>query len=76
MTTLLLVKGNSGNDVATLRKRLAAVRAKAADIRRLREAVPGPGPDRYLAPEIEATVRLLGSGDLLAAAEVASRGQA
>jgi histidine ammonia-lyase len=31
--------------------------------------VPGPGPDRYLAPEIEAAVRLVTSGEAVAAAE-------
>ena len=34
----------------------------------LRERVAGPGPDRFLAPAIEATVELLRSGALLAAA--------
>ena len=35
----------------------------------LRESVPGPGPDRHLAPEIEAAVRGVQDGSLLAAAE-------
>jgi histidine ammonia-lyase len=35
----------------------------------LRVAVPGPGPDRHLAPEIEAAVDLVSSGRALAAAE-------
>jgi histidine ammonia-lyase len=34
----------------------------------LREHVDGPGPDRYLAPEIEHAVRLTRDGTLLAAA--------
>ncbi|GAA3166690.1 histidine ammonia-lyase [Planomonospora alba] len=38
----------------------------------LREAVPGPGPDRFLAPEIEAVVRMIGDGTLVAAAEKAT----
>jgi histidine ammonia-lyase len=55
--------------------------ARAADLRggdtapvtrsvraHLRQSVPGPGPDRYLAPEIEETVRLVASGELLEAA--------
>jgi histidine ammonia-lyase len=33
----------------------------------LREAVPGPGPDRFLAPEIEAAFQLVRSGRLVAA---------
>jgi histidine ammonia-lyase len=36
--------------------------ATAAVLRRLREQVPGPGPDRYLAPEIETAVQLVTSG--------------
>jgi histidine ammonia-lyase len=31
--------------------------------------VAGPGPDRWLAPEIEAAVQLVASGQVLAAAE-------
>ncbi|MCF3122497.1 histidine ammonia-lyase [Streptomyces arenae] len=38
----------------------------------LREAVPGPGPDRYLAPEIEATLRYVVSGRALEAARSAA----
>lgn len=34
----------------------------------LRERVGGPGPDRFLAPDIEAAVQLLASGEVLAAA--------
>jgi histidine ammonia-lyase len=37
----------------------------------VREHVAGPGPDRHLAPEIEATVDLVRSGALVRAAEVA-----
>ncbi|MFF2406165.1 histidine ammonia-lyase [Streptomyces sp. NPDC058092] len=35
----------------------------------LRETVEGPGPDRWLAPEIEATVQYVASGGAIAAAE-------
>ena len=52
-----------------LRGPLTASPATAAVIRRLRNEVPGAGPDRFLAPEIEATDGLLGSGALVAAAE-------
>ena len=34
----------------------------------LRERVGGPGPDRFLAPDIEAAVQLLASGEVLAVA--------
>jgi histidine ammonia-lyase len=43
--------------------------ATAAVVARLRESVAGPGPDRHLAPEIEATVVGVRDGSLLAAAE-------
>jgi histidine ammonia-lyase len=43
--------------------------ATAAVVRTLRESVPGAGPDRHLAPEIEAAVRGVQSGSLLDAAE-------
>lgn len=43
--------------------------ATAAVVARLRAEVAGPGPDRLLAPEIDAAVRLVGDGSLLRAAE-------
>ena len=52
-----------------LRAPLGPAPATGAVIARLREDVTGPGPDRYLSPEIEATVALVRSGGLLAAAE-------
>jgi histidine ammonia-lyase len=52
-----------------LRAPLAPSPAHAAVIAALRETVPGPGPDRFLAPEIEATVRFLADGSARRAAE-------
>ncbi|WP_404800383.1 histidine ammonia-lyase [Actinomadura rudentiformis] len=43
--------------------------ATGAVVAKLRERVPGPGPDRYLAPEIAAATELVRNGDLVAAAE-------
>ncbi|MCP9971005.1 histidine ammonia-lyase [Actinomadura madurae] len=43
--------------------------ATAAVVAKLREAVPPPGPDRYLAPEIAAATALVRDGSLVAAAE-------
>jgi histidine ammonia-lyase len=43
--------------------------ATGAVVARLREDVPGAGPDRHLAPEIDAAVRGVQNGTLLAAAE-------
>jgi histidine ammonia-lyase len=52
-----------------LRGPLQPAPATAAVLRRLRRDVPGPGPDRHLAPEIDATLAAVRSGDLLAAAQ-------
>ncbi|HHU38826.1 MAG TPA: histidine ammonia-lyase, partial [Propionibacterium sp.] len=42
--------------------------ATAAVVAAIRERVPGPGPDRYLAPEIESVVGLVASGAVVEAA--------
>jgi histidine ammonia-lyase len=52
-----------------LRAPLAPAPATAAALSALREHVPGPGPDRHLAPELAAAEALVASGALLAAAE-------
>jgi histidine ammonia-lyase len=52
-----------------LRAPLEPSPATAAVVRLLREQVPGPGPDRHLAPEIEAAVGLVTSGAVVAAVE-------
>jgi histidine ammonia-lyase len=52
-----------------LRAPLRPATATAAAVAALRTAVPGPGPDRYLSPEIEAAVSLVRSGALLSAVE-------
>jgi histidine ammonia-lyase len=52
-----------------LRAPLTPASATSAVVRLLRSSVPGPGPDRHLAPEIEAAVRGVQDGSLLAAAE-------
>ncbi|XRQ16700.1 histidine ammonia-lyase [Actinomadura welshii] len=43
--------------------------ATAAVVAKLREAVPPPGPDRHLAPEIAAATAMVVDGSLVAAAE-------
>ena len=43
----------------------------AAALAVLRSRVPGPGPDRYLAPELAAVEELVRSGAVLAAVEEA-----
>jgi histidine ammonia-lyase len=52
-----------------LRAPLAPARGTAAALAALRELVPGPGPDRYLAPELGAAESLIESGEVLAAVE-------
>ena len=52
-----------------MRSPLSPAPATAAVIALLRRHVEGPGPDRYLAPEIAAAVELVQSGAVVAAAE-------
>jgi histidine ammonia-lyase len=52
-----------------LRSPLAPAPGTAAALGALRESVPGPGPDRFRAPELAAAERLVASGELLAAVE-------
>jgi histidine ammonia-lyase len=54
-----------------LRAPLAAATGTAAVVAGLRETVQGPGPDRYLSPEIEAAVQYVVSGGAVAAAQSA-----
>ena len=54
-----------------LRQPLRPAAATGAVVAALRERVPGPGPDRHLAPEIAAAVDLVRSGALVAAANSA-----
>jgi len=49
-------------------RRMSPSATSAAVIARLRERVPGPGPDRHIAPEIRHAVDLLASGALVDAA--------
>jgi histidine ammonia-lyase len=52
-----------------LRAPLTPAAATGAVVSALRQTVQGPGPDRFLAPEIEATVRFVSDGSALRAAE-------
>jgi len=52
-----------------LRAPLAPAPATGAVLAGLRAVAPGPGPDRYLAPEIEAAIRYLADGSAVQAAE-------
>ena len=52
-----------------LRAPLAPAPATKAVVRALRKKVAGPGPDRYLAPEVALAVEVVKSGLLLSVAE-------
>lgn len=54
-----------------LRAPLTPAPATAAVVKALRDHVAGPGPDRFLAPEIEAAATMVGTGAMVAAAESA-----
>jgi histidine ammonia-lyase len=52
-----------------LRSPLRPAPATGAVVTALRATVPGPGPDRFLAPEIQSAVELVAAGDVVRAAE-------
>jgi histidine ammonia-lyase len=52
-----------------LRAPLAPAAATGAVVAALRATTPGPGPDRFMAPEIEAAVRFVAGGGAVRAAE-------
>jgi histidine ammonia-lyase len=51
------------------RSPLTPAAGTGAVVSALRASVPGPGPDRFMAPEIEAAVQFVAGGDALRAAE-------
>ena len=69
LTRVLAVELMTAARALDLRAPLEPSPATAAVRDGLRRSVPGPGPDRYLAPEIESTVQYVASGRALAAAE-------
>ena len=69
LSTVLAIELLAAARALDLRAPLRPAPATAAVVRALRETVAGPGPDRHLAPEIEASVALVVSGAALAAAE-------
>lgn len=68
LTEVLAIEVMTAARALDLRAPLTPSPATAAVLEVLREHVPGPGPDRHLAPEIAATVELVRSGALVAAA--------
>ncbi|MCG8916098.1 histidine ammonia-lyase [Actinokineospora sp. PR83] len=73
LTTVLAVELLTAARALDLRAPLTSGPATAAAVAALRAHVPGPGPDRHLAPEIATAEALVRSGAVLAAAHTATR---
>ncbi|MFJ3395088.1 histidine ammonia-lyase [Leifsonia aquatica] len=71
LTRVLAIEVLTASRGADLRAPLTQGPATGAVTAALREQVAGPGPDRYLSPEIEAAVALVASGALRDAADAA-----
>ena len=69
LTQVLAIELLAAARALDLRAPLSPAPATAAVVRALRERVAGPGPDRYLTPEIAEAVAAARDGTLLAAAE-------
>jgi len=65
LTMILAIELVAAARAIELRAPLQSAPATAAVISRLRQTVPGPGPDRFLAPELAAAADLLRSADPL-----------
>lgn len=68
LTRVLAIEILTAARALQLRAPLRPAPATAAAVAALRTQVAGPGPDRYLAPEIEAATELVRTGGLLSAA--------
>jgi histidine ammonia-lyase len=64
LTTVLAVELLTSARALQLRAPLSPAPATASAVAALRDLVPGPGPDRHLAPEIAAAEELIRSGGL------------
>ncbi|MFB4271827.1 histidine ammonia-lyase [Nonomuraea sp. GTA35] len=69
LTRVLAIEVLTAARALDLRAPLEPAPATAAVLQALRETVPAPGPDRFLAPEIDSAVRLVAEGGVVAAAE-------
>lgn len=69
LTRVLAIELMTAARALDLRAPVAPAPATAAAVTALRRAVPGPGTDRHLSPEIEAAVALVRDGSVLTAAE-------
>jgi histidine ammonia-lyase len=69
LTRILAVEVCCAARALDLRAPLAPARGTAAALACVRSRVPGPGPDRFLSPELASVESLVGSGALLGAVE-------
>ncbi len=69
LTRVLAIELLTAARALQMRAPLTPAAATGAVVAALREATPGPGPDRFLAPEIEAAVAFVADGRALRAAE-------
>jgi histidine ammonia-lyase len=69
VTQVLGIELLSAARALDLRAPLRPAAATGAVVEALRRSVPGPGPDRHLAPEVAAAVAFVAEGAALAAAE-------
>jgi histidine ammonia-lyase len=65
LTRVLAIEVMTAARALDLRAPLQPAAGTAAAVAAVREVCEGPGPDRFLAPEIEAVVRLVASGGLV-----------
>jgi histidine ammonia-lyase len=72
LARVLAVEVLTAGRAMDLRRPLLPAPGTGAVLARLRDSVPGPGTDRYLAPEIEAAVALVASGAAVRAAQEAA----
>ena len=68
-TRVIAIELMVSSRAAEMRKPLASGPATAAAITTIRSKVAGVGPDRWLTPEIEDCVELVGSGKILESVE-------
>lgn len=71
LSRILAVEAVCAGHSIDLRSPLKPGHGSQAVLDMLRTRVPGPGPDRYLAPDLEAAAELVRDGSLLGAAESA-----
>jgi histidine ammonia-lyase len=69
LASILAVEATVAAQAIEMRAPLTASPAGSATVAQLRTRVPGPGPDRYLAPDLAAAAVLVADGSLLDAAE-------